>query len=68
MIDDHQFFQAKHPAMVRQECRAVLQKRDNVDLNLGDSPTDKGLSPTVVPERSGWYSSVPDIISTFGCW
>jgi len=43
-------------------------ENNDVDLNLGDSPTDKGLSPTVVPERSGWYSSVPDIISTFGCW
>jgi len=31
MIDDHQFLQAKHPAMVRQERRVILQKRHNDD-------------------------------------
>jgi len=29
MIDDHQFLQAKRPAMVRQERWAILQKRHN---------------------------------------
>jgi len=29
MMDDHQFLQAKRPAMVPQERRAVLQKRHN---------------------------------------
>jgi len=31
MIDDHQFLQAKRPAMVPQERRPVLQKRHNDD-------------------------------------
>ena len=30
MIDDHQFLQAKHPAMVHLEHQAVLQKWHNV--------------------------------------
>jgi len=29
MMDDHQFLQAKRPAMIRQERQAVLQKRHN---------------------------------------
>jgi len=40
MIDDHQFLQAKCPAMVPQERRAVLQKRHNADPNTQNVSID----------------------------